>query len=233
MSSRGKNYRAALEKIGSPDAEHSLVEAISLAKQTSLVKFDATVEIHVKTSCDPKYADQIVRATTVLPHGTGRSKKIAVFANDAQQKEATSAGADVVGGEDLIAEVLKGNINFEVAVATPEMMKLLAKAAKILGPKGLMPSPKSGTVTDDVSKAVEEIKKGKVEIKLDKQGIVHSVLGKVSFSEANLAENAKTWMKVLKEAKPSGTKGSYIHAIYLSTSMGPSIQVSVASALEE
>jgi large subunit ribosomal protein L1 len=232
MPKHGKNYRAALEKLGNLDTEHSLAEGLKLAKETSTTKFDGTVEIHIITNCDPKQADQMVRATKVLPHGTGKSKRVAVFADDAKQKEAKAAGADVVGGQELIDEVLKGNIDFETAVATPDMMKLLAKAAKVLGPKGLMPSPKSGTVTPDVAKAVDEIKKGKIELKLDKQGIIHSVVGKVSFSEANLLENAKALIATLKDAKPGGVKGAFLKSASLSTSMGPGIKLDMASVME-
>src|SRR6185295_4245629 len=217
MPEHGKKYRALLEKLGDTLTPRSLEEAVSAIKAASPTKFDATVEVHIRTGCDPKQADEMIRAITVLPHGTGKSPKIAVFAEESKHKEAKAAGADIVGGEDLIAEVIKGKIDFEVAIATPEMMKSLAKAAKVLGPKGLMPSPKSGTVTDNITAAVEDVKKGKIELKLDKDGNVHSVLGKVSFAEKDLLENAKAFFKVLKDAKPSGIKSIYLQTITLTT----------------
>ncbi|MBI5414303.1 50S ribosomal protein L1 [Candidatus Peregrinibacteria bacterium] len=231
MKKHGKKYRAALEKIGDPNKARSLPEAVNLIKTTSPTKFDATIEIHLRTGCDPKQADEMVRAVLVLPHGTGKSKRIAVFGDATEQEKAKKAGAEVVGGEELITKVEKGNIDFEVAIATPEMMKKLAKAAKVLGPKGLMPSPKSGTVTTDVTKAVEEIKKGKIEFKLDKQSLIHSILGKTSFSESAILENLKAFLKALKEAKPSGVKGTYIESMYLTTSMGPSVALNISEAM--
>lgn len=218
-----------LEKVGDPTTEHSLADGIALVVATSPTKFDATIEVHIRTSCNPKHADQIVRASIVLPHGTGKTKKIAVFAEGAEAKAAKDAGADVVGGEELVEKVLKGNIDFEIAISTPDMMKKLAKAAKVLGPKGLMPSPKSGTVTEDVAKAIDELKKGKIEFKTDKQGIIHSVLGKVSFGEKKILENAEAFLSAVKDAKPSGVKGTYLQKISLCTSMGPSITLSTSS----
>ncbi len=229
----GKKYRAALEKIGDPNVEHGLEDAITIVAGATTTKFDPTVEIHITTGCDPKQADEVVRTTLMLPNGTGKSPKVAVFAEEAKQKEAKSAGADIVGGEELIETVGKGKIDFELAVCTPDMMKHLAKAAKVLGPKGLMPSPKNGTVTDDVKKAVEQIKKGRVELKMDSEGNIHSILGKVSFGTKKLLENARALLKTAKENKPSGVKGKYINTLHLSTSMGPGIKVEVQSAMSE
>ena len=221
---RGKKFRDAAGKI---DREklHAAGEACTLICETSPVKFDATVEIHVCTATNPKHADQIVRATVVLPHGTGKSKRIAVFCDDAQEAAAKKAGADVVGGEDLIEQVAKGKAEFDVAIAQPALMKSLAKVAKILGPRGLMPSPKSGTVTDEIGKAVEEIKKGKVEFRNDKAGIVHSVLGKVSFGPEKIKENFQAFLEALQNAKPAGCKGSFVKKVFLATSMGPAVGV--------
>jgi len=228
MPKHGKKYRSAAEKIDA-NKLYSLSEAVKLAKETATVKFDATLEIHVRTGADPKHADQIVRASITLPHGTGKSQRIAVFCDGSDAAASTKAGADVVGGEDLIEKVLAGEINFDIAVATPAMMKNLAKAAKILGPKGLMPSPKSGTVTPKPAEAVAELKKGKMEFRTDKSGIVHSIFGKASFSEKNLIENANALFKSIVEAKPSGIKSNYIRSVFVTSSMGPSVAVDPAS----
>jgi large subunit ribosomal protein L1 len=230
MKKYSKAYRSKVEKI-EKDKIYSLDEACKLAVETSPVKFDASVEIHVNTGTDPRHADQIVRSTVVLPNGTGKSVRIAVFCDDAKAAEAKKAGADKIGAEDLIESVLKGELDFDIAIAQPSMMKDLAKVARVLGPKGLMPSPKSGTVTDDIAKAIEEIKKGKLEYRNDKAGIVHTILGKVSFGQAKITENAKAFIVSLIEAKPQGTKGTYVKKITMTTSMGPSIQVDVQDAL--
>lgn len=227
MNKHGKKYRAIADKVEKGKL-YTLAEATALAVETSPVKFDATVEIHVNTGTDPRHADQIVRANVVLPNGTGKSQRIAVFTQD--PAEAKKAGADIFGGEDLIEKVLKGEIDFDVAIAQPALMKDLGKVAKVLGPKGLMPSPKSGTVTTDIAKAIEEIKKGKIEIRNDKTGIVHSVLGKVSFGAKKLEENAKVMMRALLDAKPEGIKGVYLKKITITTVMGPGIGVDIASA---
>ena len=231
MKKFGKNYRQASEKL-EKGKMYTLAEAMKLATETSTTKFDATVEIHVNTGTDPKHADQIVRDTVVPPHGTGKSQRIAVFCDDTKADEAKKAGADVVGLEDLVEKVLKGDIDFDVAIAQSSVMKDIAKVAKVLGPKGLMPSPKSGTVTEDIKKAVEEIKKGKVEFRNDKAGIVHSILGKVSFGDKKLLENAQVFMRALVDAKPSGIKGVYLKKITVTTSMGPGISVDISSATQ-
>ncbi len=231
MKQHGKKYRSALEKLGGEGVEHTLADAVKLVKETSSTKFDSTIEIHIRTGCDPKYADQLVRATLVLPNGTGKTKKIAVFTDDSHHKEAKAAGADIVGGEELIDEVAKGKIDFELAIATPDMMKSMAKIAKILGPKGLMPSPKSGTVTTDITKTLEEVKKGKIEFKIDKQGIIHTILGKASFDYDKLLENTTAFFKALKDARPAGIKGQYLYTITLKSTMGPGIRVLVNDAM--
>lgn len=228
MPQHGKKYRSAAEKIDA-NKLYALSEAVKIAKETAMVKFDATLEMHVRTGADPKYADQIVRANITLPHGTGKSQRIAVFCDGADTAAVTKAGADVVGAEDLIEKVLAGEIDFDIAVVTPAMMKNLAKAAKILGPKGLMPSPKSGTVTPKPADAVTELKKGKMEFRTDKSGIVHSIFGKVSFAEKNLLENAEALLKSITDAKPVGVKGNYIQSVYVTSSMGPSIAVDPTS----
>ncbi len=228
MPKHGKKYRSAAKKIDA-NKTYPLSEAVKLARETSTTKFDATMEIHVRTGADPKYADQIVRASITLPHGTGKTQRIAVFCDGAEAAAATKAGADIVGGDDLIEKVLAGEINFDIAVATPALMKNLAKAAKILGPKGLMPSPKSGTVTPKPAEAVADLKKGKMEFRTDKNGIVHSLFGKASFSEKNLIENVTALLRAITEAKPSGVKSNYIRSIFVTSSMGPSVAVDAAS----
>lgn len=232
MKKHGKKFRAVAEKVGKNQA-YSLKEAISLAIETSPVKFDATVEIHVNTGTNPKHADQMIRATVALPNGTGKSQRIAVFCDETKTAEAKKAGADLIGEDDLINEVLSGKIDFDIAIAQTSLMKKLAKIAKVLGPKGLMPSPKSGTVTDDIGRVVGEIKKGKIEFRNDKEGIVHSILGKVSFGENKILENTKSFLKALKDAKPEGIKSNYIKKISITTSMGPGIMVDIQEALKE
>lgn len=229
MPKHGKKFRATAKKID-PDKVYSLEEAVKLAVDNSTTSFDGTLEVHVNTGTDPKHADQMIRANLVLPHGTGKTKRIAVFCDASKEAEAKKAGADVVGEDDLIEKVEKGSIDFDIVIAQPAMMKKLAKIAKILGPKGLMPSPKAGSVTEDIGRAVEEIKKGKIEFRNDKFGIVHSVLGKVSFGDKKLIENAAEFIKTLKNAKPAVVKGTYIKKISISTTMGPGIFVDIQSA---
>lgn len=230
MPQHGKKYREAAKRVNR-DKLYDAKEAIALVKKTSSVSFDATVEIHVPTMANVKHADQVVRSTTILPAGTGKTKRIAVFADGGQEAEAKKAGADVIGGEDLIEKVTKGEIDFDIAIATPKMMRSLAKAARVLGPKGLMPSPKSGTVTDDIAAAVEELKKGKIEFRTDKTGIIHSIIGKVSFSEEDLLENLKAIMKAILQNKPTGVKGTFLKGIFLSSTMGPGIALSPSDPL--
>lgn len=231
MKKHGKKYRDIVAKI-EKDKIYSLEEACKLATETSPVKFDATVEIHINTGTDPKHADQIIRSTVVMPHGTGKTQRIAVFCDATKADEAKKAGADIVGADDLMEKVLKGEIDFDIAIAQASMMKDIAKVAKVLGPKGLMPSPKSGTVTENIAQAVADIKRGKLEFRNDKAGIVHSILGKVSFGDKKLMENAKEFMQALMDAKPAGTKGTYLKKMTFTTSMGPSILVDIQSAMK-
>ncbi len=231
MKQHGKKYRSALEKIGDQKKVFPFLEAVGLLLQTSVTKFDASGEIHIKTGCNPKHADQIVRATTVLPHGTGKTVRIAVFCEESLVEKAKTAGADLAGGEDFIEEILKGTVDFDIAIATPGMMRSLAKVAKILGPKGLMPSPKSGTVTDNVVGAIGDLKKGKIEFRTDKQGIIHASFGKISFGVEKLAENLKALIKAIADAKPTGVKGTYLQSATVATTMGPGIKINFAEAI--
>jgi large subunit ribosomal protein L1 len=220
----GKKFVEAQKLIDSKKS-YSLAEAVALAKKTSVAKFDATVEIHAKLGIDPKQGDQQVRGTVSLPNGTGKSKKVAVFTSAAdKEKDAKEAGADLVGGEELIATIASSNkADFEVAIATPDMMPKLAKIAKILGPKGLMPNPKTDTVGVNVKAMVADQKKGKVAFKNDDTGNVHAIVGKVSFDEAKLLENATVFMDALKRVKPSASKGNFIVKATMTTTMGPAI----------
>jgi len=207
---------------------YSLDEAIELVKATSTVKFDASVEFHARLGIDPKKSDQLIRATVVLPHGTGKTKRIAAFVGPNDEKAAKDAGADLVLGEEEIKEIkTTGKIDFDIAVATPEMMPKLAVAARVLGPKGLMPNPKTDTVDKNVAKMIEALKKGKAAFKNDDQANIHQLVGKVSFDNAKLKENIETFIEALKRAKPSGSKGTYIKTAFLTSAMGPSVKISV------
>ncbi|MDX2776004.1 50S ribosomal protein L1 [Streptomyces caniscabiei] len=224
MERRGKNYRKAAELV-EKDKTYSLTEALEIATKTSPVKFDASVEVHVRLGVDPRQADQNIRTTVSLPNGTGKTVRVAVFAPEAEHKAAKDAGADVVGDEDFIKQLEKEELNFDILVATPQYMPKLGKYARLLGPRGLMPNPKSGTVATDVAKAVSEAKAGKVEYRVDKQGIVHLSIGKVSFGTEKLAENAKAFFDSLQAQKPSSLKGGYVKSTSISTTMGPGIKV--------
>ena len=207
---------------------YTLDEAITLVKATSNVKFDASVEFHARLGIDPKKSDQLIRATVVLPHGTGKTKRIAAFVGPNDEKAAKDAGADLVLGEEEIKAIKDtGKIDFDIAVATPEMMPKLAVAARVLGPKGLMPNPKTDTVDKNVAKMIEALKKGKAAFKNDDQANIHQLIGKVSFDNAKLKENIETFLEALKRAKPSGSKGTYIKTAFLTSAMGPSIKISV------
>ncbi len=224
----GKKYAEAVKLID-PKKTYSLAEAVALAKKTGVAKFDASVEFHAKLGIDPKQGDEQVRGTVSLPHGTGKNKKVAVFTGAVEkEKEAKDAGADIVGGEELIAQIASSNkIEFEVAIATPDMMPKLAKIARILGPKGLMPNPKTDTVGPNIKAMVEDQKKGKIAFKNDDTGNVHAILGKVSFDETKLAENATAFMEALRRARPSASKGNFIVKAVITTTMGPAINLTV------
>jgi large subunit ribosomal protein L1 len=221
---RSKAYRAAAEKIDR-DALYTPLQAVKLAKETSTTKYDATVEVALRLGVDPRKADQMVRGTVNLPHGTGKTARVIVFATGERAAEAEAAGADRVGSDDLIAEIQGGFLDFDAAVATPDQMGKVGKIARILGPRGLMPNPKTGTVTADVTKAVSDIKGGKVNFRVDKQANLHLVIGKVSFDEAKLVENYGAALDEITRAKPASSKGTYLKKVAVSTTMGPGIQV--------
>jgi len=227
MPSRGKRYEQAAKAVDE-DRTYLPAEAIKLIKEQPAAKFDESVEIAFRLGIDPRKADQMVRGTVSLPHGTGKSVRVAVFATGEKAREAREAGADVVGGEELVDEVTKGNIDFEAAVATPDLMPTVGKAGRVLGPRGLMPNPKAGTVTNDIAKAVADIKGGKLEYRVDRQGNVHLIIGKHSFEEQALLGNYLAVVDELVRAKPASAKGKYIKTLTLSTTMGPGIHIDTA-----
>ena len=218
----GKRMEAA-KKAYDKAKVYTLAEGAQIVKDNAKAKFDETVELHVSLGIDTRKADQLVRAAVVLPNGTGKTKRIAVIAKGEHAQEAQKAGADRVGAEDIVEEVLKGKIDFDVLIATPDTMRDLAKAAKILGPRGLMPTPKTGTVTFDVANTIKDLKAGRVDFKADAYGIVHTIIGKASFYAAKLAENAKAVMDAIRRAKPSTSKGIYVKSVSLSSTMGPGV----------
>ncbi len=229
MAKFGKKYQEAA-KLVEADKLYETAEAFELVKKIVTAKFDETVEVAVKLGVDPKHADQQVRGAVVLPHGTGKSKSVLVFAKGEKAKEAEAAGADVVGAEELVQKIQGGWTDFDVAVATPDMMGLVGRLGKILGPRGLMPNPKVGTVTLDVTRAINEIKAGKIEYRTDKAGNIHAPIGKGSFESAKLLENFQTLIDTLNKAKPSAAKGQYMRAITVSTTMGPGIKINPTRA---
>ena len=226
MPAAGKKYRAALAKV-EPGTMYSVEQAVSLVKQTAYTKFDGTVDVAVRLGVDPRHADQVVRGTVVLPHGTGKSVKVLVIAQGDRAKEAEAAGADFVGIEYL-QKLKDGWLECDVIVATPDVMGQLGALGRILGPRGLMPNPKAGTVTMDVTRAVKEIKAGKIEFRVDKTGNLHAPIGKVSFTEDQLAGNLRTFMDTVLKAKPSAAKGTYIRSATVSGTMGPGIKLDTA-----
>lgn len=224
----GKKYGEAA-KLVDRATQYDPAEAIGLVKKTATAKFDETVEVHIRTGCDGRHAEQQIRGAVVLPNGTGKTDKVLVFAKGAKLDEAQAAGADFVGGDELIPKIQnEGWLDFDVVVATPDMMGVVGRLGKVLGPKGLMPNPKAGTVTMDVTKAINDIKAGKIEYRLDKSNIIHVPVGKASFSEEALAENYKALMDAIMKAKPSALKGQYLKSITLATTMGPGVKVSTA-----
>ena len=224
----GKKYGEAA-KLVDRATQYDPAEAIGLVKKTATAKFDETVEVHIRTGCDGRHAEQQIRGAVVLPNGTGKTVKVLVFAKGAKLDEAQAAGADFVGGDELIPKIQnEGWLDFDVVVATPDTMGVVGRLGKVLGPKGLMPNPKAGTVTMDVTKAINDIKAGKIEYRLDKSNIIHVPVGKASFSEEALAENYKALMDAIMKAKPSALKGQYLKSITLATTMGPGVKVSTA-----
>lgn len=224
MARRGKRYREAVAELDQ-DRLHSPREALALVKERAWANFDETVEVAVRLGVDVRHADQMVRGTVVLPHGTGRQVRVLVFAKGEKAQEALKAGADFVGDDDLVAKIQGGWLDFDVAIATPDMMGVVGRMGRILGPRGLMPNPKSGTVTFDVAQAVKESKAGKVEFRTDRAGIVHVAIGKVSFDLDHLMENFTTLMDALVKAKPAGAKGQYVRSVTVSSTMGPGIKI--------
>lgn len=227
MAKSGKKYQEALKLIDR-ERQYDVKEAVELVKKAAPAKFDETVEVAVRLGVDPKKADQQVRGAVVLPHGTGKTQKVLVFAKGEKAKEAEQAGADYVGDEEFINKINQGWLDFDVVVATPDMMGEVGKLGRVLGPKGLMPNPKTGTVTFEVEKAVKDIKAGKIEYRVDKAGIIHAPIGKVSFDSDKLVDNFNTIVETLVKVKPAAAKGTYIKGIAISSTMGPGIKVSTA-----
>ena len=227
MSGKGKSYRAALAKI---DRNHryTLEEGIRLVHETARAKFDETVEMAIRLGVDPRQADQNVRGTVVLPHGKGKPVRVLAFAKGEKEREAQEAGADYIGAEELIKKISEGWLEFDKTVATPDMMGAVGRIGKILGPRGLMPTPKTGTVTMDIGKAVKEIKAGKLEFRVDKAGIVHVAIGRIAFGAEKLADNAKVVLSAILRAKPASAKGNYVEGVTLCTTMGPGVKIDLA-----
>ena len=222
---RGKKYTEAA-KVIDRGTLYDKEEAVTLVKKTAVAKFDETIEAHIRTGCDGRHADQQIRGAVVLPHGTGKKVRILVFAKDAKAEEAKAAGADYVGGEELIPKIQKENwFEFDVVVATPDMMGVVGRLGRVLGPKGLMPNPKAGTVTMDVTKAIADIKAGKIEYRLDKTNIIHVPVGKASFTEEQLADNFQTLIDAINKAKPAAVKGQFLKSVTLTSTMGPGVKV--------
>lgn len=225
MGKRSKQYNE-LAKLVDPETTYPVTDALALVKKTATTKFDSSIEVHVRLGIDPKKGDQQVRSTVVLPHGIGKTKRIAAFVDASKEKEALAAGADIAGGESLIEEIKKtGKINFDIAVATPDMMRTLAPLARLLGPRGLMPSPKNETITTDLAKTIGELKKGKIAFKNDDGGNIHQVIGKASFEDSQLLENYTTFIEAVAQAKPEAVKATFIKKVYLCSTMGPSVSV--------
>ncbi len=232
MPTHGKRYLASRSRVNR-EAKYSLDEALDLLKEAAFAKFDETVEVAMRLGVDPKYPDQQVRGSVVLPHGTGKSVRVVVFAKGEKEKEATDAGADFAGSDELVAKIQGGWLDFDKAVATPDMMGAVGKIGKILGPRGLMPNPKVGTVTFDVARAVRDLKGGKVEFRVDKTGTLHSGIGKISFGKEKIRENFLSFFDAIVKAKPAAAKGNYIRTVAVSTTMGPGIKLNASMLLTE
>ena len=225
---RGKKYQDAVKSFDKAN-QYDVAEAISLVKKNATAKFDETIELHIKTGCDGRHAEQQIRGAVVLPHGTGKTVKVLVFAKGVKLDEAQAAGADYVGGEELVPKIQnEGWLDFDVIVATPDMMGVVGRLGRVLGPKGLMPNPKAGTVTMDVTKAVNDIKAGKIEYRLDKTNIIHVPIGKASFTEEQLSDNFQTLIEAIVKARPSTLKGQYLRSVVLTPTMGPGVKVNPA-----
>src|SRR5437870_5363486 len=223
MAKHGKKFTAAAAQI--QERPYTIEEAIPLIQKVKYAKFDETVEVAMRLGVDPKHADQMVRGTVVLPHGLGKSKKVLAITGSDKQKEAQDAGADFVGGEEVVEKIMGGWIDFDAVVATPDMMRAVGKLGKVLGPRGLMPNPKTGTVSTDIAKAVREIKAGKVEFRVDKTGIIHAPVGKISFAGDSLVANAHALVESIVKAKPAAAKGKYLKSVTLSSTMGPGVRI--------
>ena len=224
MKKHGKKFTAARAQLAR-DRTYSIEDAMPLIQKVKYVKFDETVEMALRLGVDPKHADQMVRGTVVLPHGLGKSKRVLAIAGAEKQKEAQDAGADIVGGEELVEKIQGGFMDFDAVVATPDMMRAVGKLGKVLGPRGLMPNPKTGTVTPDLAKAVKDIKAGKVEFRVDKTGIIHAPLGKMSFAAGSLIANAHALVESIVKAKPAAAKGKFLRSVTVSSTMGPGVRV--------
>jgi large subunit ribosomal protein L1 len=231
MAKHGKKYLAAAARVD-PLKQYAPTEGIKLVKETSFAKFDESVELHIRTGLDPRHADQIVRGAAILPAGTGRTQRVVVFAQGDAAREAEAAGADIVGAEDLVKRIQEGWTDFDVAVATPDMMGMVGRLGKVLGPRGLMPNPRSGTVTNDITRAVKEIKGGRVEFRLDKTGVIHAPIGKVSFDDEKIMQNLGALVDAVVRAKPTGAKGQYIRTLNLSSTMGPGVGLDLQPTLD-
>ncbi len=228
MRRRGRKYQAARAQIGA-DRAYTIEDAVPLVQKVKFAKFDETVELTLRLGVDPKHADQMVRGTVVLPHGLGRTKRVLAIAGGEKQKEAQEAGADFVGGEEVVEKIMGGWIDFDAVVATPDMMRAVGRLGKVLGPRGLMPNPKTGTVSVDIGKAIREIKAGKVEFRVDKTGIIHAPVGKMSFSSDRLVANTHALVDSIVKAKPSAAKGKYLRSVTLSSTMGPGVRIDTAN----
>jgi large subunit ribosomal protein L1 len=230
MAKHGRKYTEAA-KLREPERRYEIAEAAELLPKLSISTFDGTIEAHLRLGIDPRHADQLVRGTVVLPHGTGKTTRVIVFAQGEKAQEALRAGADEVGGDDLVKKIDAGWFEFDVAIAAPDMMGTVGRLGKKLGPRGLMPNPKSGTVTFDIERAVSEVKSGRIEFKVDRAGIVHAPVGRASFTPEQLAANVATLVDAIQRAKPSGAKGTYMRTLTLAPTMGPGVRVDIPSAL--